>query len=67
MDFYQPKPKKDLYLLDEPFNGLDSTSISKLCELILSSPKTFLIVAHEPPQIVIDHCRKIFVIPAEKN
>lgn len=59
--------KKDLYLLDEPFNGLDSTSISKLCELILSSPKTFLIVAHEPPQIVIDHCRKFFVIPAEKN
>lgn len=59
--------EKDLYLLDEPFNGLDSASVGKLCKFILSSSKTFIIVAHEPPQTMVEHCRMIVIVPASKD
>lgn len=37
---------RDMYLLDEPFSGLDQTSVSKLVEYINSSDKRFVIASH---------------------
>ena len=36
----------DLYLLDEPFSGLDQDSVEKLLEYVKNSEKSFLISSH---------------------
>ncbi len=53
--------KKDLYLLDEPFNGLDSFAINYLQEYILGMRKTLLIVSHEPPYKIYENSIKISI------
>lgn len=58
------KRKKALYLVDEPFNSLDSDSVSRLCEFLLNQGRALLIVAHEPPQSIIGRCHKI-IMPVE--
>ena len=37
---------KDIYILDEPFNGLDKESLYKLIDVINKSKKNFLISTH---------------------
>ena len=44
----------DIYLMDEPFNGLDKTStaaIQKLFMELRAQGKTFLLVSHHPSDI----------------
>ncbi len=44
----------DIYLMDEPFNGLDKTStaaIQKLFMELCAQGKTFLLVSHHPSEI----------------
>lgn len=51
----------ELYLLDEPFNGLDKENVARVAELVnrVTRDKTVLMVTHRTDEADALHCRTI--------
>jgi heme exporter protein A len=50
--------KADIWLLDEPYNGLDSASCARLDQAITTQAASggiILVAAHQPPSINVAH------------
>lgn len=53
--------KADIYIFDEPFNGIDKENLVTTAELIneLTKDKTFILVSHNPEEAKLLNCKII--------